>query len=68
MTLAAASDADQVDGSAIIRCSAPETADQDVTATEEDNTPALAIVTSTNAVTVAEGGTADFQVKLNTRR
>ena len=67
VTLAAASDADQVDGSAIIRCSAPETADQDVTATEEDNTPALAIVTSTNAVTVAEGGTADFQVKLNTR-
>ena len=66
VTLAAASDADQVDGSAIIRCSAPETADKDVTATEEDNTPALAIVTSTNAVTVAEGGTAEFQVKLNT--
>ena len=60
VTLSAASDADQVDGSAIIRCSAPETADKDVTATEEDNTPALAIVTSTNAVTVAEGGTAEL--------
>ena len=53
-------------GSAIIRCSAPGLTDQDVTATEQDNTPALAILTSTNAVTVAEGGTATFQVKLNT--
>ena len=66
VTLAAANDADGANGSATIRCSAPETADQDVTATEEDNTPALAILTSTNAVTVPEGGTATFDVRLNT--
>ena len=67
VTLAAALDPDQANGSAVIRCSAPGLADQDVTATEEDNTPALAILTSTNAVTVPEGGSTDFQVKLNTR-
>ena len=39
---------------------------KNVTATEQDNTLALAIVTSMNAVTVPEGGTASFQVKLNT--
>ena len=65
VTLAAALDPDQADGSAVIRCSAPGLADQDVTATEADDTPALAIVTSTNTVTVAEGGSAEFQVKLN---
>ena len=66
VTLAAALDPDQADGSAVIRCSAPGLVDQDVTATEADDTPALAIVTSTNTVTVAEGGSAEFQVKLNT--
>ena len=66
MTLAAAVDPDQANGSAVIRCSAPGLTDQDVTATEADDTPALAIVTSTNTVTVAEGGSAEFQVKLNT--
>ena len=67
VTLSAALDPDQADGSAVIRCSAPGLVDQDVTATEADDTPALAIVTSTNTVTVAEGGSADFQVKLNTQ-
>ena len=41
-------------------------AGNDVTATEQDNTSQpLVILTSTNAVTVPEGGTATFQVKLN---
>ena len=66
MTLAAAADADRANGSAVIRCSAAGLTSKDVTATEQDNTPALEILMSTNAVTVPEGGTAIFQVKLNT--
>ena len=66
VTLAAAADPDRINGSALIQCSAPELAAKDVTATEEDNTPGLAILTSTNAVSVPEGGTTNFQVKLNT--
>ena len=37
VTLGAAEDADTVNGSAVIRCSAPGLADKDVTATEQDN-------------------------------
>ena len=66
VTLAAASDADRVNDSAVIRCSAAGLTSKDVTATEQDNTPALEILMSANAVTVPEGGTAIFQVKLNT--
>ena len=66
VTLWAAEDADMVNSSAVIRCSAPGLTSKDVTATEQDNTPALEILTSTNAVTVPEGSTASFQVKLNT--
>ena len=37
VTLAAAEDADEVNGSAMIQCSAPGLANKDVTATEQDN-------------------------------
>ena len=66
VTLSAAADADTVNSSAVIRCSATGVTNKDVTATEQDNTPALAILTSANTVTVPEGSTASFQVKLNT--
>ena len=66
VTLGAALDPDQVNGSAVIRCSVAGLTNKDVTATEQDNTlQPLAILTSTNAVTVPEGGKATFQVKLN---
>ena len=64
VTLRAAADADRTNGSAVIQCSAPGLASNEVMATERDNTPPI-ILTSTNAVTVPEGGTADFQVKLD---
>ena len=62
VTLGAAKDPDWTNGSATIRCSAPNTADKDVTATEQDND---LINTSADAVTVPEGTNATFQVKLN---
>ena len=62
VTLEAGKDADWTNGSAIIRCSAPNTADKDVMATEQDND---LIDTSADAVTVPEGTNATFQVKLN---
>ena len=65
VTLGAAADADWTNGSAIIQCSAPGLTAANVTATERDNTPGLKILTSTNAVSVPEGDTADFQVKLD---
>ena len=67
VTLAAASDADQVDGSAIIRCSAPETADQDVTATEAGQHTGAG---DRDEHECGDGGGrryGDFQVKLNTQ-
>ena len=64
VTLRAAEDPDRINDSAVIRCSAPETAYKDVTATEADNTLPLEIQTSADAVTVPEGSNATFQVKL----
>ena len=67
VTLAAASDADQVDGSAIIRCSAPETADQDVTATEAGQHTGAG---DRDEHECGDGGGrryGEFQVKLNTQ-
>ena len=65
VTLLATADADQLNGVAIIRCSAPGLVSNEVTATEQDSTPTLTILTSANAVTVPEGGTTNFQVKLD---
>jgi len=64
VTLAAAEDVDAANGVATIRLTATGLADKDVTATETDN-DTLAIVTNTNAVSVPEGSTATFQVKLS---
>jgi len=64
VTLAAAEDPDSCVGQAIIRCTAEGLPDKDVTAVEEDKqTPAVLADVAT--VTVPEGGTATFQVKLS---
>ena len=63
VTLTAAQDLDSVDGSAIIRCRSTGWQSADVTATETDDDPA-AILTDVSALTVPEGSTANFQVKL----
>ena len=64
VTLTAAEDADVVNGVATIRVSASGIPDEDVTATESDD-DTLIFETTTNAVTVPEGGSAGFQVRLN---
>jgi M6 family metalloprotease-like protein len=64
VTLAAVHDADHLNGSATIRISAPGLPIVHVTASEADD-DALSLVTSTGAVTIAEGSTATFQVKLS---
>jgi hypothetical protein len=63
VTLAAAEDADADDGAALVRCTAVDFTSADVNVTEADNE--FNIVTSTNAVTVPEGGTAFFDVQLS---
>jgi urease beta subunit len=64
VTLAAADDVDILNGTATIRLSATGVPDKDVTATEQDN-DTLTFVTSTDTVTVPEGSTASFQVRLS---
>jgi len=66
VTLAAAEDTDQTNGTATIRCSASGWTSADVTATEADNDlPAFAIVLDRSSLTVNEGSTAIFNVKLS---
>ncbi|NLF39966.1 hypothetical protein GX586_10995, partial [bacterium] len=64
VTLKAAMDADADDGVATIRCSTPGLADTDVAAVEDDG-DVLVIETSDDAVTVPEGGTMAFAVRLS---
>ena len=64
VTLAAAEDLNTVNGSASIRCSSSGLENKNVTATEVDN-DTLSIVVDQASVTVAEGGTGSFQVKLS---
>jgi len=65
VTLAAAEDADAINGSATIRVSdnAAIIANKDVTATEQEN-DSLNFLTDLDDVTVPEGSTAPFQVRL----
>lgn len=68
VTLHAAEDADTTNGTATIRCSAAGLSSVDLTATEADNdsdAPAVAIETDKGLVSVPEGGTARFRVKLS---
>jgi hypothetical protein len=64
VTLAAAEDADTTNGQATIRISASGIPDKDITAIEGDN-DTLNLVTDTDEVSVPEGGTASFQIKLS---
>lgn len=82
VTLAGADDADTTNGAATISCEATGLASVEVTATEQDDDtppiegeqpqegeapPAPSLQTDQTQVTVPEGGTADFQVKLSAR-
>ena len=64
VTLAANEDLDTSDDSAAIRISAPGMQNKDLTATEQDN-DSLSFETSTDSVTVNEGSTASFEVRLS---
>ena len=64
MTLAAAEDVDIANGTAVIRISATGIPSKDITASEEDN-DTLQFVTNVDTVSVPEGGTAQFQVRLS---
>ncbi|MEK7415663.1 MAG: hypothetical protein AAB263_20345, partial [Planctomycetota bacterium] len=64
VTLAAAEDADATNGTATITVSSAGLTSVAVTATEADN-DTQSLVTSTSAVTVAEGLTTTFTVRLN---
>jgi Glycosyl hydrolase family 48/Cellulose binding domain len=65
VTVAAAEDADSTNGSRVINCTSSGLTTVPVTATEADNDPAQqAIVVSSAGVTVPEGGTATFGVRL----
>lgn len=63
VTLAAAEDADVLNGTAVIRVSSAGIPDVDVTAIENDNDTQSFIITGA-PVTVPEGGTATIQVRL----
>jgi alpha-tubulin suppressor-like RCC1 family protein len=63
VTLSALDDPDAASGQATIRCSASGLANVDVTATEQEN-DTLAIATDKDSVTIPEGASASFQVKL----
>ncbi len=64
VTLDASEDADEFDGEATIRLSVDGMLNRDVTATEADNDQ-IQVVVSTNAITVLEGSTATYDVRLN---
>ncbi|MDQ1350396.1 MAG: hypothetical protein QG657_697 [Acidobacteriota bacterium] len=64
VTLAANEDIDTSNGSATIRISASGIQNKDLTATEQDN-DTLQFITNTSSVTINEGSTAPFQVKLS---
>jgi hypothetical protein len=66
VTLAATQDDDIENETAVIRISASGVPNKDVTATEQDN-DTQQIVTSANQVSIAEGSTADLQVKLSAK-
>ena len=66
VVLTAAADADRLNGTAIIRCSAPGLTNKDIAVTEQDSTPMPVILTSADGVRVPENETAVFQVRLDT--
>jgi len=68
VTMVAAEDGDQTDGQAVFRLSGEDVTAATIAATELDNDSAVStfeIVTDRNTMSVMEGGTAEFQVKLS---
>ncbi len=64
VTLAAGLDSDTDNGSAVVRISAAGLANKDITVTENDQNT-LGFETDVNQVSVAEGGTGQFRVRLS---
>jgi len=64
VTLAAAEDADAANGQATIRLAGSGIPNKDITATEADN-DTLQFITNVTTVSVPEGSTASFQVRLS---
>jgi len=64
VTLAAAEDADNTNGTRTITCASTGLTSVNATATEADNDPAQAIVVSPTALSVPEGSTAIFGIRL----
>jgi uncharacterized protein (DUF1800 family) len=66
VTISAAEDADQTGGTAVFRASAAGLANVDINVSEADNdTAALAILASVTTLSVNEGGSAQFGVRLS---
>ena len=66
VTLAAAEDADALNGEATLRISAPDLEPKDITAAEIDN-DTLRFITDPNSLSVAEGRTGTVRVKLSAK-
>ena len=60
VTLGATEDADEVNGSAIIRCSAPGLANKDVTATEQDNDGVVNLALASRGSTITGSNGANW--------
>jgi hypothetical protein len=65
VTVEADQDPDTINGSAVIRISAPGVANQDITVTEIDDDVLQFVIDADEPIEIEEGGTASFQVKLS---
>ncbi len=65
VTVEAGQDQDTINGSAVIRISAPGVANKDITVTEIDDDVLQFVIDADEPVEIEEGGTASFQIKLS---
>ncbi|MGD2084664.1 MAG: Ig-like domain-containing protein [Candidatus Aminicenantes bacterium] len=65
VTVEAAQDPDTINGSAVIRISAPGVANKDIAATEIDDDVLQFVTDADEPLEIEEGGTASFQIKLS---
>jgi hypothetical protein len=65
VAIEAAEDSDITNGVAVIRISAPDVANLDITVTEIDNDVLQLVIDADEPIEIIEGGTASFQIKLS---
>jgi hypothetical protein len=65
VTVQAAQDPDTINGSAVIRISAPDVANKDITVTEIDDDVLQLVIEADEPIEIEEGGTASFQIRLS---